>query len=105
MNAADLRDEGIQLSLMAQEKADSGWADDAAECLWWYAKFERKFTSEDVRWYSLKVKKMPEPREPRAWGGIFAKALREGWIEHCGYEKSANPQAHLRPVSVWKGKA
>lgn len=102
--AAELRDEGIQLSLMAQEERSPEWGKIAREHLIWVAQRWPTFTSEDVR-SEAERRGLATPKEPRAWGAIFQRAVKAELIERVGYRESFNPQAHTRPVAVWKATA
>lgn len=56
------------------------------------------FTS-DVLWGEVNTR----PPEPRAMGAIFQWAMEQGMIERTGLTvASTRPEAHGRPVRVWK---
>lgn len=56
-----------------------------------------EFTAETVR-----AQMDTDPPEPYLFGAVFRAASNEGWITHVGYRKSRRPDAHGRPISVWR---
>lgn len=58
----------------------------------------RPFTADDLH------ELVPEPPgHHNAVGGLFIGAARRGEIEAVGYRQSDRPEAHRRPVRVWRG--
>lgn len=106
-DGAVLRDEGIERAARGADNASPDWTHKAYGML---ADFVRMrgpswpaFSSEDVRRYAT-ARGLPAPPELRAWGGVFQKAARAGLIVPAGFRKSANAQAHKRPVQHWHRK-
>lgn len=55
-------------------------------------------TADDVRaWVEL-----PKGINPKAFGAVPSVLARAGIIRRDGFVSSTRPQAHARPVSVWK---
>jgi len=70
----------------------------ALEC----AKKYKEFTTDDI-WQNLKNKGIPEPRDNRTIGSIMVDLQTSGEIKQTGtYIKTTRPQAHSRPIRVWK---
>lgn len=105
--AAAARDAGIALAIDHADRKEPGWSDEAFAVLEKFvAKARRQgedFTSEQVRDYS-ESSGLPEPPDHRAWGGVFVRAVRAGLIEHAGFDTSANPRAHSRPINKWRAR-
>lgn len=57
------------------------------------------FTVDDVR----RIAGDPIGTSPQALGGMIAHAAKRGQIRAVGYQQSARPEAHARPVRVWRG--
>lgn len=64
------------------------------------AKTGRRFTTYEVaREYSL-----PEPPNPKAdWGNFVQSLVRDGVIEHCGWDETIRPGGEHSGVKVWRG--
>lgn len=102
-----------QLSLEEAERrrddaiARSGWN---ANDRWWAAAREEvilaaiqlpEFTT-DVVWRGLDSRGL-KTHEPRALGAVMKAMAKAGVIEPTGrWEKSRRPEAHARPVMVWR---
>ena len=56
-----------------------------------------EFTSDDLR-KTMGV----EPPSPNVLGALFRSVSDEGWIRFVGYRKSTRPEAHGRPITVWR---
>ncbi|MFF8997100.1 hypothetical protein ACF1GW_30800 [Streptomyces achromogenes] len=60
----------------------------------------RRFTTYEV----AKDADLPEPTNPRAdWGNLTQALVRQGVIEHCGFDRSLRPTGEHSAVSVWRG--
>ncbi|TGZ14693.1 hypothetical protein DV517_61760 [Streptomyces sp. S816] len=47
---------------------------------------------------------LPEPPRPRAdWGNFTQALVRDGLLEHCGFDRSSRPTGEHSAVSVWRG--
>ncbi len=53
-------------------------------------------TTDDLR---IAGRSVGEPSHQNAWGAVFPK--QKGW-KRIGYKKSRRPEAHCRPIGVWK---
>lgn len=90
------RDEAMQ---RADEHADDAWKDTA-----WRILVERigpgEFTTDRV-WHHLDAEGAAT-HEPRALGPVMRRAADAGLIYNTGrVVKSARPECHTRPVTVW----
>lgn len=63
--------------------------------------FRVSFMVEEARSYA-ESQGLPAPPDPRAWGGVVGRAVRERKIKLDGYGQSNNPQAHRRPTAIWR---
>lgn len=97
-----LRDEGIQRSLTAAERRAEGWAEWAYSALVRYCQAAHLLTAEEVREWAHRVLDLPEPPDPRAWGGIFQRAVRAGIVVRDGYRPHRDPSRHGAPSMVWR---
>lgn len=80
--------------------ADSEWMDTALHTIWCLALVRDTFTTDDV-WDALHPHE-PNTHEPRAMGAAMRRAAKEGWVKATsGYQPSARPSCHARPVRVW----
>lgn len=95
------RDEGIARAIQSASNAYHLWPDRAYGLLCEYGASNTYLTSEDVRNYA-EAHGLPEPPEPRAWGGIIRKAVAAGLLKAHSMRKSMNARAHRRPVQVWR---
>lgn len=94
----DLRDEALD---RVEANTDSGWMGHAAIAIgripprW-------NFTTDDI-WAALAEVGVGAPHEPRAMGAAIRAAAHAGLIESTGvYLKSTRPEAHARPIPVWR---
>lgn len=46
----------------------------------------------------------PQPREPRAWGGLMQRLRALGVIEPRGYTQVGLRKNHNRPMRLWRKK-
>lgn len=90
-----LRDEGIA---HADHGADIRWKVYAERVLDDLIAEGKPFTSEDLR------ERTGEPLAagPTIFGVLIRGAMQRGDIEHVGWDLSRRPQAHRRPVRVWR---
>lgn len=90
-----LRDEGID---HADHAADIRWKVHAERVLDDLIAEGKPFTSEDLR------ERTGEPLAtgPTIFGALIRNAMQRGAIEQAGWDLSRRPQAHRRPVRVWK---
>lgn len=60
-----------------------------------------KFTSEDII-AAYRLKKLPEPAEPRVWGAVMNKLSKLGRITPVDWSTYKGKQGHGKPVRVWR---
>lgn len=76
------------------------WVDTVRPAFVAAAKTGRRFTTYEI----AKDAELPEPANPRAdWGNAVQQFVREGLLEHCGFDRSARPTGEHSAVSVWRG--
>ena len=94
----------IRLSEDKQNKIVNNWSDNAIKLLTVYCITVKDFIAEDFRKYA-EANGLEQPREPRAYGGLFVRAKKIGLIESTGqYRKMKSEQSHSCPKMVWKIK-
>lgn len=48
--------------------------------------------------------RLPEPAKPKAdWGNFVQSLVRDGVIEHCGWDETVRPGGEHSGVKVWRG--
>ena len=76
------------------------WVDDIRPAYVTAARSGREFTTYSV----AKDNQLPEPPNPRSdWGNAMQLFVRDGLIEHCGWDRSGRPTAERSAVAVWRG--
>jgi hypothetical protein len=98
-DARTLRDEKMAQALDHAERNDPTWGAQALDYLKWYAETHDRFPGWFVTQAAELCKEVPTPPTLKAWGSIFTKAARQGWIEKCGYRQ--DPNRHANPCPVW----
>lgn len=97
------RDDGIQRALDHAERTEPRWADRAHEALMEFiASHQSEFMGEHVRGWAHDTLGIPKPPHARAWGGVMARAAKQGLIVRVGFAPVSNPKAHCAPCSVWR---
>lgn len=95
-----VRDQKMQQALDHAESETARWGDRALAYLRRYAERHDRFPG----WFVTKAADLtgavPTPPTPKAWGAIFTKAARVGWIVKNGYTQ--DPHRHANPCPVWK---
>ncbi|GAG02490.1 unnamed protein product, partial [marine sediment metagenome] len=84
-----LRDKGIAQSLEKADRQIDKWSSKAYGFLLEYTKTNREFMAEDVRNASIGF--IPQPKNGRAWGGVFVMAKKNGIIISKGFSSVKNP--------------
>ncbi|MGW4670126.1 hypothetical protein [Streptomyces sp. NPDC004324] len=76
------------------------WVDRIRPAFTAAARTGRRFTTYEI----AKDNDLPEPGNPRAdWGNAVQSFVRDGLIEHCGFDRSSRPTGEHSAVSVWRG--
>ena len=97
---AELRDQAIN---QVQRNADADWFTEAVEAVRWISEITLYFTTDDV-WEYLKMTS-PElsTHDNRAMGAVMKFCQKKKFVEPTDdYWQSKRPQAHARPIRVWK---
>lgn len=97
--ATQLRDQGMARATAHADREVPLWSHQAYHFLRSYARYHEQFMAEDVRMASRGV--IDEPPSARAWGSVFARAARAGFITRAGYRSVKNVKAHCTPATVW----
>lgn len=102
MNANELRDEGILVSVLKADQVTEDWSIKAFSALKHFAQCNRgEFMCEQVRQYAAAHLSLPEPPSKRAWGAVMLMGAKEGIIKQTGYGKTKSASAHRTPAAVW----
>ena len=86
----------------AVERADSeqpGWSDQAYDTLLAFLTAGEEFTAERAR-AACHAAGLSAPPDARAWGAVFNKASKRGFIVKVGYAPRAC--GHNTPTIVWR---
>ncbi|MFI5473151.1 hypothetical protein ACIA6D_23290 [Streptomyces cacaoi] len=76
------------------------WVDTVRPAFVEAARTGRRFTTYEI----AKDNDLPEPANPKAaWGNLAQALLRDGLLEHCGFDRSIRPTGGHSAVSVWRG--
>lgn len=100
MNQGDWnRVQGMLSASSAEERDNPGFVARALDAIW-YAATSNKFVHVDTV-----AAIFPErPLHPNAWGSIWTKAVKLGWIERTSFSHKAaidaGKHAHIYPVYV-----
>lgn len=103
----DLAEVGAQRALDHADRNEIDWSGRAWGLLLDYVRrlrirdADKRFMAEEVREWA-QGQGLPKPPDPRAWGALFSRARRAGWITSAGYTESKNKQAHCRPTQLWR---
>lgn len=96
-----LRDAGIALACESAEAKEPGWNEQAYYLLREFITgCTVDFLCEDFRKYCER-NNLTAPPSLRAYGGIIAKAYKQGLIRKVGYAQVSNPRAHMANCSRW----
>lgn len=93
-----LRDEGTARVLSSEEI----WRERVGNIIDTLAAYHQEFTAEDVRRWA-DVRGVGEPHHENCWGAALITAAKEHIIVPVGYQPAKRPEAHARPIRVWKG--
>lgn len=78
---------GMQRAADAADRLHSDWSESAFLFLKDYARTHQTFIGEDVSDAHISAG-LPQPRDLRAWGGLYQRAQKAGIIVHAGFGKS-----------------
>lgn len=95
-SARAARDAGMRQALEHAEAVHADWKTHAYTFLVQYAKSHAEFISEDVGDAHERAG-LPQPPTRRAWGSLYQKAAREGYIAQNGYGRSRMRHASICP--------
>lgn len=88
-----------EASIARAVEGNEDWVGAVLEVIWGFPA-GTKFTSDRLWW---EVKHLPEPRNPKAMGGVMRAAKKKGIAVQTGeYIKSTRPACHRRPIPVWR---
>jgi hypothetical protein len=90
------RDSGMQQALDHAQAENPDWKTVAYTWLIGYAKTHPSFISEDVG-DAYEAAGLPAPPTRRAWGSLYTKAAREGYITQDGMGRSRMRHASICP--------
>ena len=86
------REKSHRAAARAAKNADReypNWSDRAVELVGHYARIiDRPFLMEEARKHAI-LAGLSEPSEPRAWGGVTNRCVREGVIVFTGHYRPA----------------
>lgn len=95
--AVAARDRSIAI---VSENAGSDWMTAAVEAIRHTATYRREFTTDHVL---EDHPDLPEPHDPRAWGGATTKARDAGYIVSTGrMDPSSRRSSHARRKLAWR---
>jgi len=89
----------MRTALEHAERVHPEWKNEAYTFLVQFAQSHAEFISEDVGDAHEKAG-LPQPPTRRAWGALYQKAAREGYIVQCGLGRSRLRHASVCPR--WK---
>jgi|SRR5690625_1520915 len=100
----ELRDAGISLAIEHADEKINNWPEIAYNALQVFVAQNpvKRFMAEDVRNYAYDCLAIPYPPHCRAWGGIMARAARNGLIKKIGIAPVKTPSNHMANASVWR---
>jgi hypothetical protein len=104
MNLEQARNErdAILERIGATSEEYNGFATHAAQHLALYAFFNEEFPAFRVVASYAGLDHLPQPKDSRAWGAIFMKAIKAGMIERIGYVQ--HPERHASPAPLYRSK-
>ena len=100
--AEDAKRIGMLLSEDNANLRTPGWSDMAMGFLMDFLDTRTdSFLAEEVRAYASD-RGLDAPPSNRAWGGVMARASRNGLIRSVGFALTSNPLAHNTPATLWE---
>jgi hypothetical protein len=93
------RDEGMANATAGADAQCPNWSDLALEWLRTYARDHASFISEQAT-DAARNWGLVEPSNPKAWGGVFKRAARDGVIQRDGF--GVSNRRHRSPTPLWR---
>lgn len=84
----------------AQSNANREWLSEAEAAVEVLIKQGRPFSTDSV--WELLSHFQVQTHEPRAMGAVIRKFVKQGRLDHVGYQKTLRQESHRRPISVWR---
>lgn len=100
-SARELAEDGMIRAVEHADRVEPEWSERASSLLRDYAQFNPEFMTESLRVWAHRMG-LPLPPDPRAWGAVVNKAVRDGLIVRDRYEMTKIPPAHATPRPVWR---
>ena len=98
--ARQRRDTGMARAAAAQERATPIFADGAASAIYWLARCQPTVHIDD-----LLAACSLRPAHFNAWGAVWKRAIKAGWIERSGeYRPSRDPKKNAHNYCVYTSK-
>ena len=98
-DARTVRDQKMAQALEHAEVESARWGAQALDYLKWYAETHDRFPAWFVTQAAELCREVPTPPTPKAWGSIFTRAVRNGWLKKDGFAQ--DPNRHANPCPVW----
>ena len=96
--ARERRNTGMARAAAAQERATPCFADGAASAIYWLARCQPTVHIDD-----LLAACSLRPAHFNAWGAVWKRAIKAGWIERSGeYRPSRDPKKHMHVSPVYR---
>ena len=93
------RDASMARALEHAESVTDNWGEIAYQFLTSFAmNAAGNFTSEDVSDAASQDMTFPVPVSPRAWGVVYQRAARDGWIKQVGFSRAKRRHASVCPL-------
>jgi hypothetical protein len=93
------RDAGMEQALDHAERVTDNWGEIAYQFLTSFAmNASGNFISEDVSAAAAQDPEFPAPPTDRAWGPIYKRAAKDGWIKQVGIGRSRRRHASICPL-------
>jgi hypothetical protein len=97
----DLALEGMANAIEHADRVSARWSAQAGQLLRIFSQIKPEFMAEDMRVWAHR-EGLPLPPDPRAWGAVVHRAVREGVIVCDRFEMTKIKPAHATPRPVWR---
>lgn len=101
----DLRDQGVDAVLAADQSILRGYGDLARDSIEHYAAAGVPFSAEDVRDHVAREHPDAEPHSPNVLPACFSGARASGLIRAIGFRPATRPSRHGSVIRTWIGAA